>query len=136
MEMHPHTAVARKDGRLISIPPPESGITGPHGPLGAGFIHLGAAKEIYTVLAELGANPERIIAEAGLDPRLFDDGNNLISFRALGHLLALCIERTNCPHFGLLVGRSEERRVGKVCTALCHPWQVDIIGCSSERVVV
>jgi AraC-like DNA-binding protein len=103
--MHPHTAVARKDGRLISIPPPESGITGPHGPLGAGFIHLGAAKEIYTVLAELGANPERIIAEAGLDPRLFDDGNNLISFRALGHLLALCIERTNCPHFGLLVGQ-------------------------------
>jgi hypothetical protein len=103
--MDHHSAASRKDGRLISIPPSNSEITGPHGPIGAGFIHLGAAKEICTVLAELGANPERIIAEAGLDPRLFDDGNNLISFRALSHLLALCVERTNCPHFGLLVGQ-------------------------------
>ena len=81
--MNPHSAVAWKDGRLISIPPSNSGITGPHGPLCAGFIHLGAAKEIYTVLAELGTSPERIIAEAGLDPRLFDDGNNPIDYRFL-----------------------------------------------------
>lgn len=77
---------------------------GPNQPISAGMIHLGVAKEIYAVLAELGDAPEQVIAEAGLDPRLFDDADNLIPASTLGRLLLLCVERTNCPHFGLLVG--------------------------------
>jgi AraC-like DNA-binding protein len=71
----------------------------------AGVIRLGAAREIVSVLRDLDASPDRIIAEAGLDARLFDDGNNTVPFAALGRLLSLCVARTSCPVFGLLVGQ-------------------------------
>jgi AraC-like DNA-binding protein len=70
-----------------------------------GYIHLGVAKEIAPVLRDFGLDPDPIIREAGLDPRLFDDGTNVIPHAALGRLLALSVVRTNCPHFGLLVGQ-------------------------------
>src|SRR5215212_10497345 len=63
-------------------------------PISAGVIRLGVAKEIVSVLRELRADPEEIISEAGLDPRLFDDGNNAIPFAALGRLVSLCVART------------------------------------------
>jgi hypothetical protein len=69
-----------------------------------GYTTLGAAKGIYAPLTELGADPEQVIAEAGVDPRLFDDPDNLISAAALGGLVLHCAEQTRCPHFGLLVG--------------------------------
>jgi len=75
-----------------------------------GFIHLGVAKEIYTVLKELGSDPEQVIESADLDPRLFAHPDNLIPVSALGRLLVLCVERTNCPHFGLLVGQKSTLR--------------------------
>jgi len=74
-------------------------------PIPPGFIHLGVAQNIYGVLRELGADPEAIVAEAGLNPRLFDNADNLIAVKALGKLLLHCVERTNCPHFGILVGQ-------------------------------
>ncbi len=70
-----------------------------------GYIHLGVAKEIAPTLHDSGIDPDPVIREAGLDPRLFDDGANVIPHAALGRLLTLCVARTNCPHFGLLVGR-------------------------------
>ena len=39
------------------------------------------------------------------DPRLFGSARNLVSIAVLGNFLHLCAERTNCPHFGLLVGQ-------------------------------
>ncbi|MGF9763228.1 AraC family transcriptional regulator [Microvirga sp. 0TCS3.31] len=74
-------------------------------PIEAGTIRLGVAREIVSVLGDLGANPDRIIAEAKLDPRLFDDGNNTVPFATLGRLVSLCVTRTSCPVFGLLVGQ-------------------------------
>jgi AraC-like DNA-binding protein len=71
----------------------------------SGLLHLGVAGEITSVLRDLGCDPEEIIAQAGLDPRLFDDPDNAISAAALSRLLSLCLARTNCPHFGLLVGQ-------------------------------
>ena len=56
-------------------------------------------------MQDLGADPEAIIAEAGLDPHLFGNPRNLISVFVLGNFLHLCAERTNCPHIGLLVGQ-------------------------------
>ena len=58
-----------------------------------------------SVLADLGANPDKVIAEAGLDPSLFHDASNTIPFAALGRLVSLCVARTSCPVFGLLVGQ-------------------------------
>src|SRR5215213_4411000 len=78
---------------------------GPEHPAPRGFIHLGVAKETYGALQDLGADPGAIIAEAGLDPRLFDSPRNLISVFVLGNFLHLCAERTNCPHIGLLAGQ-------------------------------
>ena len=73
--------------------------------LAAGHIHLVVAKEIVPALYELGVNPDTLLREAGLDPRLVDDGSNAIPHAALGRLLSLCVAKTNCPHFGLLVGK-------------------------------
>jgi AraC-like DNA-binding protein len=56
-------------------------------------------------LRYFGVDPDPLIREAGLDPRLFDDGANVIPHAALGRLLTLSVVRTHCPHFGLLVGR-------------------------------
>src|SRR5215218_6779522 len=78
---------------------------GPERPAPRGFIHLGVAKETYGALQDLGADPDAIIAEAGLDPRLFDNPRNLVSVFVLGNFLHLCAERTNCPHIGLLAGQ-------------------------------
>src|SRR4051794_15639664 len=78
---------------------------GPERPAPRGFIHLSVAKELRGLLQDLGADPEAIIAEAGLDPHLFGNPRNLISVFVLGNFLHLCAERTNCPHIGLLVGQ-------------------------------
>jgi AraC-like DNA-binding protein len=70
-----------------------------------GYIHLGVAKEIAPTLRDFGIDPNPVIREAGLDPRLFDDGTNVIPHAALGRLLTLSVARTNCAHFGLFVGK-------------------------------
>jgi AraC-like DNA-binding protein len=82
-----------------------NGMAAPQRTLPPGYIHLGVAKEIAPTLRGFGLDPDPVIREAGLDPSLFDDGTNVISHAALGRLLTLCVARTNCPHFGLLVGQ-------------------------------
>jgi len=97
----PTTSLSR--GKPISIPPNVS--SGPYWLLPPGYIHLGVAKEIAPTLRDFGIDPEPVIREAGLDPRLFDDGTNVIPHAALGRLLLLSVARASCAHFGLLVGR-------------------------------
>ena len=70
-----------------------------------GYTHLGVSKEIVPTLRDLGVDPDPVIRAAGLDPRLFDDGMSVIPFAALGRLYTLCVARTGCAHFGLLVGQ-------------------------------
>jgi len=70
-----------------------------------GYIHLGVAKEVVPILQDFGLAPDPVIREAGLDPALFEDGASVIPHAALGRLLTLCVTRTHCPHFGLLVGQ-------------------------------
>jgi AraC-like DNA-binding protein len=86
-----------------SVRPGMNGLTRQQIP--GGTIRLGVAKEIYSVLNDLGADPDEIIARAGLDPHLFSDGDNTISFATLGHLVSHCVVATQCQHFGLLVGQ-------------------------------
>jgi len=78
---------------------------GPGRTLAPGYIQLGVATEIAPTLRALGLDPAPVIREAGLDPRLFDDGASVIPQASLGRLLTLCVARTQCPHFGLLVGQ-------------------------------
>jgi AraC-like DNA-binding protein len=67
-------------------------------------LHIGAIWAIPEVLRTLGADPAEVCAKAGIDIELFDDPQNLISFRAASHLFRVCVECTGCPHFGLLHG--------------------------------
>src|SRR3954453_4589030 len=78
---------------------------GPELPTPRGFIHLGVARETYGALQDLGADPGAIIAEAGFDPRLFDNPRNLISVFVLCNFLPLCAERKNRPRIGFLSGQ-------------------------------
>jgi AraC-like DNA-binding protein len=70
-----------------------------------GLTRPGVAQAVYTALIELGANPADLLAEAGLEPRLFDGGGTRMPYALLGRLIALGAERTNCPHLGLLIGQ-------------------------------
>jgi AraC-like DNA-binding protein len=74
------------------------------GPARGGFINLGLASAVLAVLGELRTDPQSILDDAGLSHRLLKDRDYRLSATALGRLLSLCVERTNCPHFALLVG--------------------------------
>jgi len=72
-----------------------------------GDIHLGVASGSWTVLRDLGADPEQVIEDGGHDPRIFDGPENFLSHAALGRLYQHFAERTNCPHSG---SSSERKR--------------------------
>jgi AraC-like DNA-binding protein len=68
-------------------------------------VRIGTVLAIPALLARFGKDPARVIAEAGLDPKLFDDPDNLVTVAARGRLISLCVARTGCRHFGLLIGQ-------------------------------
>jgi AraC-like DNA-binding protein len=70
-----------------------------------GVIRIGVAREVGPLLREFEADPSEVIRHAGVDPKLFEDENNIIPYAALGRLLTACVAHTHCPHFGLLVGQ-------------------------------
>lgn len=71
-----------------------------------GQIRLGPLMGVPGLLRELGEDPETVIRSAGVDPRRFDDAENVIDFAGGGRVLACCAATTARPHFGLLLGRS------------------------------
>jgi AraC-like DNA-binding protein len=70
-----------------------------------GTVHLGTSMPIPGILRSLGEDPAQVLADVGLDLALFDDPDNLISYAMRGRLVALCVARTGCRHFGLLIGQ-------------------------------
>ena len=68
-------------------------------------LRIGGVAPIPALLRELGCDPHEVRDQAGVDPTLFDYPENRISFARLGELLTLCVARTGCQHFGLLVGQ-------------------------------
>jgi len=68
-------------------------------------LRVGPTGGVPAVLRSLGADPVALMAEIGLDLKVFDNPDNRISFVARGKLMSHCATRTACPHFGLLVGR-------------------------------
>ena len=74
-------------------------------PVNEGGLRVGPLIEVPQVLRELGVDPTEVIGGVGLDLKLFDDPENMISFAAMGRLLKGCAAQTQCPHFGLLIGQ-------------------------------
>ena len=70
-----------------------------------GCVRVDAVTGIPAVLHQLGADPDPLLAEVGVDSALFDDPSNQIAFVDLGRLLARAVARTGCTHLGLLVGQ-------------------------------
>ena len=70
----------------------------------AATVRIGSALAIPAVLTSLGVEPTEVLAQAGLEAKLFDDPDNRISFAMRSLLIQLCVSRTGCAHFGLLVG--------------------------------
>jgi AraC-like DNA-binding protein len=70
-----------------------------------GTVRIGTVSAIPMVLRKLGADPDVVLAEAGLDLGVFVDPDNRISYVTRSHLMALCVARTGCKHFGLLIGQ-------------------------------
>ena len=68
-------------------------------------LRVGGVLPITAVLRDLGVEPTEVLREAGIDPAFFADPDNLITYQARGHLIACCVARTGCLHFGLLVGK-------------------------------
>ena len=64
----------------------------------------GVARAVHAALVELGADPDKVASEVGLDPGLFDHGA-CVPYASLGRLLAHGADRTACPHLGILVGQ-------------------------------
>jgi AraC-like DNA-binding protein len=66
-------------------------------------VRIGPLLALPAVLRRLGADPAKVLAEAGVDIALFDDPENLIAYAARGRLLAHSVAATGCSHFGLLL---------------------------------
>ncbi|MBZ6074983.1 AraC family transcriptional regulator [Microvirga puerhi] len=89
--------------------------------LQAGHVHIGAAIEIVPTLRDFGIDPDPIIRQVGLEPSLFSDSDNMVQQTAMNRLLPLCVTRTSCSHFGLLVGkRATIRSLGLVGRLMQH----------------
>lgn len=74
-------------------------------PISDGQVRVEPLVGILQVLRELGADPIEVMTSVGLHPDLFDDSENTMLFATAGRLLKGCAARTQCPHFGLLVGQ-------------------------------
>ena len=74
------------------------------GDVQAGCTRVQPIMHIARTISELGADPERILAEAGIPADLFANPENAISLQAIGELLERCVAATGCEHFGLLLG--------------------------------
>ena len=68
-------------------------------------LRVGGATEILAVLQDFGVDPDEVLTAAGIDPDLFADPDNLITYAARDRLFRQCVSRTGCQHFGLLVGQ-------------------------------
>jgi len=70
-----------------------------------GSARVGTLLPLADILVGLGVDPVQLLAEAGVDPKIFDDPDNRMPLTVHNHLLALAVKRSGCPHIGLLVGQ-------------------------------
>ena len=73
-------------------------------------VRMGTALVIPELLRRLGADPGAVLAEVGVDLKLFDDPEHVVSLAAHNRIVQHCADRTGCAHFGLLVGQQDGLR--------------------------
>jgi AraC-like DNA-binding protein len=71
----------------------------------SGGVRRGIAAKISAVLRRFGVGPDESSQLVRVAPPPGEDGTGAGSVADLGRLMTLCAARTNCPHFGLLVGQ-------------------------------
>ncbi len=69
-----------------------------------GLFRVGLLTFARDLLVEHGADPDKTAEAAGLDPLYLTDPNHTITFVALGKYLEKCVECSECPNFGYLLG--------------------------------
>jgi AraC-like DNA-binding protein len=69
-----------------------------------GFVRVGAASALCTIVQELGADPYEIISRMGVAPSLLEQPQSVIRVSVLGDILAQCAMLTSCPHLGIAIG--------------------------------
>ncbi len=67
---------------------------------------VGALGVVPALLRQFGTDPAAVLAAAGLDGSALDLPDNTIPYAAFGRLVDECMRRTDCAHFGLLVGQA------------------------------
>lgn len=67
--------------------------------------HVAAMRGIPLVLEKFGVPSEPVLAAVNLRAADLDDPERSASFADLDRLFGLCLRRTKCAHFGLLVGQ-------------------------------
>ncbi len=76
-----------------------------------GTVKVRNLSAVPEVLAELGADVSGVLAQAGLEPSLFSNHEQLISYASLGRLLNACVSATSCEEFGLRAGMRQSAAV-------------------------
>ncbi len=71
--------------RLESKPPPVQALSMSL----PGNVRIGPILAIPALLSESGVSPQRAFAQAGIDPRLFDNPDNRVPIEAVGRLFAI-----------------------------------------------
>jgi AraC-like DNA-binding protein len=71
-----------------------------------GTVRIAPLLGAVPLLSEMGVDPYRVMAEAGLDRALFDDPENIVPFADAGRFLAGCAASTGCEHLGILLGEN------------------------------
>lgn len=75
------------------------------GMVARGALRIGPLLAFPDVVAELGGDPDALLAEVGLSRAYFQDPENTVGLRTAGKLLRLARVSTGCNHIGLLMGQ-------------------------------
>lgn len=71
----------------------------------AGFVRVGTAVSVPSILIELGHDPKQVFSKLDLKASIFSDPDQFISYKLRSQLFYECVTKTKCMHFGLLVGQ-------------------------------
>ena len=77
----------------------------PAGPVAVPRVHLNAFRGLPDVLASFNVPSEPILRTAGLTRQDLEDPERSAPFPDMDRLIGLCVRRTKCAHFGLLLGQ-------------------------------
>jgi AraC-like DNA-binding protein len=66
---------------------------------------VGFLSYLPELLGRFGVNPANVLATCGLSEDALDDPEGTIPYEAMGRLVEVACKSTQCPHFGLELGR-------------------------------